>query len=58
MHAALRAEVEKTTGAIQAVQRLTGGDINDLYRVTAPRGEFVIKTHLRPREGFFEAEAL
>lgn len=58
MHAALRAEVEKTTGAIQAVQRLSGGDISDLYCVTAAQGEFVVKTHLRPPEGFFEAEAL
>jgi fructosamine-3-kinase len=56
---ALRLSIEDALGArVTKTEPVTGGDINQAYRLELDRGPAVfVKTHGRPPEGFYEAEA-
>ena len=45
------------TGKVLDKTYLTGGDINDVYRLICEKGEFVLKQNKKPYKGMFKAEA-
>ncbi|PNY81072.1 fructosamine kinase family protein [Deinococcus koreensis] len=55
---ALRPLIEMSLGTpVRGAARLTGGDINDVYRLHTDRGEVVLKASRRGLPGLFAAEA-
>jgi fructosamine-3-kinase len=56
---ALRGAIESALDArVSGVRPVTGGDVNQAYRLELDRGERVfVKTHPHPPSGFYEAEA-
>lgn len=52
-----RPEVRAVTGQVFSRARLSGGDINEVMRLKADRGDFVLKTNDNPPRGLFASEA-
>ena len=52
-----RPDIRAVTGKVFGLTALTGGDINEVVRVSAAKGEFVLKSNRNPPPGLFASEA-